>query len=91
MTIKQIRSEIEEIDQQIIMLIAKRISLLPKIIDYKKQQHLNIFQPEREKQLFQKYWCLARERHLNPEFVRKLFELIIEESRNQQEDLLDEE
>ncbi len=84
MELKEIREQITEFDNQIILLLSQRLSLVPSLISYKKKFNLSIFQPEREKQLHSRYWKKAIENHINPELVRQIFELIIEETRKLQ-------
>ncbi|MHA1975870.1 MAG: chorismate mutase [Candidatus Hodarchaeales archaeon] len=84
MELDELRSHLSDIDQQIIELISQRISLVPDITRYKKEHNISIFQPEREKQMHSKYWKLAVEKRINPEIIRQVFEIIIEETRNLQ-------
>jgi chorismate mutase len=90
MSLDAIRNEISKIDSEIIALLGRRFQLIPKIVELKKQQKLAIFQPEREKQMQKKYWGLALENHLNPEMIRQVFELIVREMKNKQEELSNE-
>lgn len=84
MDLTEMRTIITKIDQEIIHLISERISLVPNLVDYKNEFKISIFQPEHEKQLYSKYWQIAVERKVNPELVRQIFELLIEETRNLQ-------
>lgn len=84
MELDEIRSHLLEIDQQIIELLSQRISLVPNLVRYKREHNISIFQPEREKQMHSKYWKLAVEKRINPEIVRQIFEIIIEETRKLQ-------
>ncbi|MCF2141893.1 MAG: chorismate mutase [Candidatus Lokiarchaeota archaeon] len=84
MEITRIRAEISKIDLQIIHLLQKRFQLIPQLVKIKQNDHLPIFQPEREQEMFEHYSKLAQEYGLNPEFVHDLFALIIIEMKNQQ-------
>ncbi len=84
MELDEIRNEISGIDHQIIEFLSQRFSLVPHINKYKKENNISIFQPEREKQMYKKYWKLAIERNINPDIIQQLFEIIIGESRRLQ-------
>lgn len=90
MNLKEIRAEISQIDEEILNLLGRRFKLIPNIIEEKKKFGLAVFQPEREKQMHQKYWKMALNENINPELVRKIFDLIITEMREIQEESLDE-
>ncbi|WP_457557986.1 chorismate mutase [Candidatus Harpocratesius sp.] len=84
MEIARIRKEISKIDLQIINLLKKRFQLIPQLVKIKQKDHLPIFQPEREQEMFEHYSKIAQEYGLNPEFVHNLFSLIVLEMKNQQ-------
>ncbi len=84
MDLDEIRNEISEIDHQIIEFLSQRFSLVPYINEYKKENNISIFQPEREKQMYKKYWKLAIEKNINPDIIQQLYEIIIGESRRLQ-------
>ncbi len=52
-TINELRKKIDKIDQEIINLILERSELAHKIGIYKKQNQLSIYNPEREKQIYE--------------------------------------
>ena len=91
MDLDEIRNKLTEIDLQIIENLSQRISLVPSLVEYKKDHKISIFQPEREKQMHNKYWRLAAEKRINPELVRKIFELIIAEMTKLQNGLINNE
>jgi 3-deoxy-7-phosphoheptulonate synthase len=84
MNLDEIRRRIENVDQKIITLLASRMNLIPSLVEFKKEKQLQIHQPEREKEILEKYSLLANNYNLNHEMVQKIFELIITESRNAQ-------
>ena len=47
--LKQCRIEIDAIDQQLMELFEKRMALSKSVVEYKIENHLEIFQPERER------------------------------------------
>ena len=52
--LKQCRIEIDAIDQQLMELFEKRMALSKSVVEYKIENHLEIFQPEREREVIEK-------------------------------------
>ena len=48
--LKQCRMEIDAIDQQLMEHFEKRMALSKSFVEYKIENHLEIFQPERERE-----------------------------------------
>ncbi|MFO7710922.1 MAG: chorismate mutase [Candidatus Woesearchaeota archaeon] len=84
MNLDSIREEIESIDDDILRLLAKRMELAPVIGKYKKENGLAITQPEREKSLVAMHVKQGKELGLEPEFVKELYKLIMQEMRKKQ-------
>jgi chorismate mutase/prephenate dehydrogenase len=78
---EKIRYKLDEIDSEIVALIAKRQSLVPEIGKYKAEHKLPITQPKREKAILVSKKHLARELGLKPTLIEKIFKLIMENSR----------
>ena len=81
MTIDEIRTAINQIDDQLLQLFNERASLALKIGHIKQQQDLPIYDPRREKLIFE------RMRQDNPgpledSAIIRLFERVIDESRS---------
>ena len=53
-TLEQCRYEIDEIDDQLMHLFEKRMNIAKEVVLYKQKHQMNIFQPEREKQVVEK-------------------------------------
>ena len=49
--LKRCRMEIDAIDQQLMELFEKRMALSKSVVEYKIENHLEIFQPEREREV----------------------------------------
>jgi len=78
------RNIINKIDKRILNLLEKRFITVKNIADYKKKNGLNIFQPDREKEIIKK--LIKETQILNNEFVEKLYRLIFRESKKIQND-----
>lgn len=82
--INEIRVEIDNVDQQLIRLLASRQTLVAELGLLKKASGKPARDPEREKQLLQARQDLATTLGLNSDFVEALFQLIMSEARAQQ-------
>ena len=69
-------------------MLAKRLSIAQTISDYKKKNNLSVFQPEREKQMFKNYWNKAVEKKINPQLILQVFELVIDEMKEIQREMI---
>lgn len=82
------RNEINNIDKNIVKLLAERKELVLKIAQSKIQNNQAIRDIEREKKLLQELISFGKKYHLPPEYITRLFQLIIEESVLTQKELL---
>ena len=80
-TLKTLRREIDQIDQELIKLLAKRFKVTQKIGIYKKEYNLPPQDKKREKQLFKERKQWAEKEGLNIKLIEKIFKLIIEKVR----------
>lgn len=78
------RSEIDEIDRQILGLIARRMQVSREIGKVKKQAGISVVQSERYAQLIKKRTEMGEAVGLDADFMRHLLVLIHEESVKQQ-------
>ena len=82
MDIKELRTEIDDINTQLVELYKKRMAVSAQIADYKKENGLPVFDPVRERELL----CTVSEQ-AGEEFesgVRVLFSMLMELSRSYQ-------
>ncbi|WP_202613991.1 chorismate mutase [Silvanigrella paludirubra] len=84
MNLNTLRKEIEDIDKLIIECLAKRENISTKIGEIKREMGIQIYDSEREKNLNSYYHELSLKFNLDPEFILKIFKLIIKKSRNVQ-------
>ena len=80
------RDEIERIDNEIIVLLARRLSLGKRTGDLKRAAGLPILDPTREAAVIRRVTGVARDAALPPEPVREIFWQIVGMSRRVQED-----
>ena len=85
MSIDRLRKQIDEIDEEILTLIAKRMQKAKKIGEIKRTKGLKIKDSEREREVIEKWKRKAKELNLSKEFVEKIVKEIIRESRDVQD------
>jgi chorismate mutase len=87
MGLEEYRSEIEEIDEKIIMLIDRRIGISKKIFAAKKSEGKPISDPVRESLVLKKAMDLATELNLDAGAIKTIFEILIAMSVQKQHEL----
>jgi|TARA_B110000879_G_scaffold24460_1_gene32529 chorismate mutase len=75
----QARARIDEIDQELIKLLADRFSLTLQVGKIKASQQLQSFDPDRETQKIQNLRQVSEEMGINPNLVENLFTQIMKE------------
>ncbi len=84
MTIKQLRDRIDKIDGDIIKKLSQRKKISLKIGKIKAGHHKKIVDPTREEKMFIRYEKLCTEYDVQSDFIKKLFKMIISNSRKLQ-------
>ena len=79
------RREIDDIDEEIIQLIARRMRLVREIGAVKKEKNIALLQPERFRALREALHVRGEHNELSTEFIALLSEAMHQESINQQE------
>lgn len=82
--ITELRSRIDLIDEQLLELLARRMSLSGKIGTYKKEHYISALQPARYRELVEKRVRLGESLNLNPAFVKEILHEIHTESVRRQ-------
>lgn len=83
-----LRRQIDELDEQLLELLAKRMRVSCEIGTFKKEHNLAIVQTERYDEILNKRISQAETMGMNPEFMRVVLEAIHEESVRKQIDIL---
>lgn len=79
------RFEIDEIDEELLHLIARRMQLVREIGILKRQNNVTVLQPERFRSLRESLLRRGIQNELSPEFIHLMLEAVHQESINQQE------
>jgi chorismate mutase len=84
MTIETIRNEISQVDRQIISIIGRRQQLAAKLAVIKQRDGLPIRDEKRRKEVLEEIFNLAVEQQIDPVYVQKIFELLMDMSEQRQ-------
>ncbi|AGW86098.1 Phospho-2-dehydro-3-deoxyheptonate aldolase [Blattabacterium sp. (Nauphoeta cinerea)] len=71
---------IDELDENIIALLAERMNISKKLGSLKKSSDIAIFQPRRWKDIMKKYLNLGKSLGISEEFIEGIFKLLHQES-----------
>ena len=82
MDLKEIRIQIDKIDNELVALFNKRMALSAQVADYKKENNMPIYVPAREREILQEVATLAGPEMAN--YTRVLYSMIFELSRSYQ-------
>jgi len=82
--LERLRGEIEQVDAEIVRLIARRVEIARSIGEAKRAAGLPTLDPAREAQLLRRIGTLAREAGLEPEELRAVFWQLISMTRRAQ-------
>ena len=82
--IRSLRVQIDELDNSLMELLAKRFRLCREIGTFKKEHNMTILQTRRYNEILEKRGTQAGLCGMNPKFAAHIFELIHEESIRQQ-------
>ena len=80
-TLDELREDIDRVDEVLVRLLNERARVAVEIGRVKKEKGIEIYQPEREKQVLAHVRGVASEGPLGPDAIARLFERIIDEAR----------
>ncbi len=86
--LKHLRQQIDEIDDELFQILAKRLEVVKNIGHYKKNNNIAILQPKRWNDILEKGFEKAEHLGLSREFISAYLKAIHQESINVQEDIL---
>jgi chorismate mutase len=89
-SMNSLRRQIDELDEEIIQMIARRMKLVRDIGHAKKDKNIAIYQPERWRALADACRQRAEKSELSHEFVALFLEAIHQEGISQQEKIINE-
>lgn len=80
-TLDDLRRDIDRIDEVLVRLLNERARVACEVGHLKKIEGVDVYQPDREKQVLEHVRGVAVEGPLGPEAIGRLFERIIDEAR----------
>ena len=86
--IQQLRKQIDELDNQLMELLAKRMRVCREIGQYKREHNMTVLQASRYNEILSKRGAQGSLCGMGPEFVARVFESIHEESVRQQIEII---
>ncbi|HOK99559.1 MAG TPA: bifunctional 3-deoxy-7-phosphoheptulonate synthase/chorismate mutase type II [Bacteroidales bacterium] len=89
-TIEELRSQIDKIDDKIVELLEKRMHIAEEIGKIKKENNIAVLQTKRWHQIITQRMKEAREKGLSEHFIENIFRAIHEESINHQTRIMNE-
>lgn len=86
--INQLRKQIDELDNQLMELLAKRMRVCREIGQYKKEHNMTVLQTGRYNEILDKRGAQGSLCGMAPNFIKNVFEEIHEESVRQQMEII---
>jgi chorismate mutase-like protein len=80
-TLDDLRNDIDRVDEVLVRLLNERARVACEIGRIKKELGVEVYQPEREKQVLAHVRGIAAEGPLGADAIARLFERIIDEAR----------
>src|SRR6266571_8978276 len=80
-SLDDLRQDIDRIDEVLVRLLNERARVACEVGRVKKEQGVEVYQPDREKQVLEHVRGVASEGPLGPDAIGRLFERIIDEAR----------
>jgi chorismate mutase len=85
-----LRKQIDELDNQLMDLLAKRMRVCREIGQYKKEHNMTVLQTARYGEILDKRGAQGSLCGMDADFVRKIFEGVHEESVRQQMEIVNQ-
>lgn len=86
--IHELRKQIDELDNNIMDLLAKRMRVCREIGQYKKEHNMTVLQTSRYNEILDKRGAQGSLCGMSPDFIKEVFEAVHEESVRQQMEII---
>ena len=84
-----LRGEIDDIDSELLQLLARRMDISAQIGEYKKSHNVTVVQMDRWKKILDDHVAVGADLGLSPELINKVFEAIHQASIERQSRLME--
>lgn len=88
MDINTFRQEIDTLDDVLVQTLAKRFDICRQVAIYKRNVGMPMMQPDRVKAVKKRCSVIGEKHGVNPEFLHRLYGLIINESCKIEDELM---
>jgi 4-amino-4-deoxychorismate mutase len=78
--LEALRSEIDAVDEELVDALARRFEIVSRVAEYKSRTGTPMMQSDRVREVGERTAALAQRHGLDPAMVRRLFDLLIEET-----------
>ncbi|QIN84657.1 chorismate mutase family protein [Rubrobacter tropicus] len=78
--LEELRAQLDEIDERMLRLVRERIQMIVRIAEHKREHGIPMMQPQRVESKHERAATFAAANGLDPSYLRRLYDLIIEES-----------
>ena len=85
-----LRGEIDDIDSELLQLLARRMEVSAQIGEYKKSHNVTVVQMDRWKKILDDHMATGIEMGLSPELINKVFEAVHQASIERQSRIMEE-
>lgn len=89
-SLEEIRSQIDNVDNDLIKLLGKRMALVDEIGEAKKENNVTILQVGRYENILSDRVNKGEDENLSPEFIKDIYEFIHQNSIQRQEKIMNE-
>ena len=86
----ELRNQIDDLDNQLMELLAKRMRVCREIGQYKKEHNMTVLQPSRYNEILDKRGAQGSLCGMDAEFIKNVFEEVHEESVRQQMEIINQ-
>lgn len=86
--LKELRSQIDSLDSRLVEILAERMRVCIEVGEYKKKYDITVVQNDRFQEILEKRSEQGAQQGLSKDYVKKIFELIHEESVRRQEEIV---
>jgi chorismate mutase len=83
-----LRKKIDNLDRELIEVLAARMSVVEKIGEYKKENNVTTYQVKRWDEIMKNRAEMAKKMNLNDTFITEIYKIIHEESIRKQTEIM---
>ena len=81
MELEDSRKQIDALDRELTRILEERMKVVAQVAAYKKEHHMEIFDPRRERLILDKIAAMAQYKELAP-YLQRIYQCIMDESKN---------